>query len=163
MAAHHEIHLETYVVNKLVENGWVEGKANDYDQVRALYPTDVVEWVKTAQSEAWDKITRLNGASAKNVLLNRLEKALAAKTGGSMKVLRQGFDVAGAGHITMSQAAPEDSRNTKEVAKYEKNILRVVRQLKYCPTREWSIDLGFFINGIPVATVELKNRLHPSH
>jgi len=50
----------------------------------------------------------------------------------------------------------EDGRNAKEVARYENNILRVVRQLKYCPTREWALDLGFFINGIPVATVELK-------
>lgn len=156
MAAHHEIHLETYVVKKLVENGWVEGDAHDYDKERALYPADVVQWVKTAQAEAWDKLNRLNGASTQNVLLDRLEKALAAKAGGTMKVLRQGFDVAGAGPISMSQPAPEDDRNTKEVAKYEKNILRVVRQLKYCPTREWSIDLGFFINGIPVATVELK-------
>ncbi|XBY08915.1 type I restriction endonuclease [Escherichia coli] len=35
-------------------------------------------------------------------------------------------------------------------------FLRVVRQLKYCPTREWEIDLVFFINGLPVATAELK-------
>ena len=56
----------------------------------------------------------------------------------------------------MSQAAPEDARNSKEVKKYHDNILRVVRQLKYNPTREWAIDMVFFINGIPVATVELK-------
>mgnify|MGYP000628032065 CR=1 FL=1 len=42
------------------------------------------------------------------------------------------------------------------IERYQKNILRVVRQLKYCPIREWAIDLAFFINGIPVATVELK-------
>lgn len=156
MAAHHEIHFETYVVNKLLENGWVEGNADDYDRVSALYPADVVTWVKTAQPEAWEKLTRLNGAAAQKVLLERLEKALAAKSGGTMKVLRQGFDVAGAGNIAMGQAAPEDNRNAKEVAKYKANILRVVRQLKYCPTREWALDLGFFINGIPVATVELK-------
>ncbi|MCF6356028.1 MAG: DEAD/DEAH box helicase family protein [Candidatus Polarisedimenticolaceae bacterium] len=156
MAAHHEIHLETYVVKKLVENGWVEGNARDYDQVRALYPADVVAWIKASQPEIWDKLNRLNSANTEKVLLDRLEKALAAKAGGTMKVLREGLSVAGAGVINMSQAAPEDDRNTKEVMKYKKNILRVVRQLKYCPTREWALDLGFFINGIPVATVELK-------
>ncbi len=156
MAAHHEVHLETYVVNKLLENGWVEGHAGDYDQVRALYPADVVAWIKTTQAETWEKLHRLNGANTEKVLLDRLEKALGNKTGGTMKVLREGVKVAGGGVIAMSQAAPEDGRNAKEVTRYEANILRVVRQLKYCPTREWAIDLGFFINGIPVATVELK-------
>ena len=156
MAAHHEVHLETYIVKKLVDNGWVEGANSHYDPVRALYPEDVVSWIKTSQPQTWEKLTRLNGGDADKAVLDRLEKALEAKTGGTIKVLRQGFDIAGAGNVSMSQAAPEDDRNSKEVAKYQNNILRVVRQLKYCPTREWAIDLGFFINGIPVATVELK-------
>lgn len=156
MAAHHEVEFEKYIVNKLVANGWLEGQSKDYDQVRALYPEDVIDWVKTTQQEAWEKLVRLNGDSADQVLLDRLDKSLSAKAGGTMKILRQGFDVAGAGHIDMSQAMPEDTRNQKEVDKYHKNILRVVRQLKYCPTREWALDLGFFINGLPVATVELK-------
>jgi len=156
MAAHHEVHLESYVVKKLVENGWVEGSNSDYDPVRALYPEDVTAWVQATQPEAWAKLERLNGESTDRVLLDRLEKELAAKSGGTMKVLRQGFAVAGAGTIAMSQSAPEDERNAKEVEKYRANILRVVRQLKYNPNREWAIDLGLFINGIPVATVELK-------
>lgn len=156
MAAHHEVHLETYVVKKLVESGWVEGNNSHYDAVRALYPEDVMSWIKKSQPDTWEKLTRLNGGDAQKALLDRLDKVLSAKTGGTMKVLRQGFDMAGCGNIAMSQAAPEDERNAKEVQKYQDNILRVVRQLKYCPTREWAIDLGFFINGLPVATVELK-------
>lgn len=156
MAAHHEVHLETYVVKKLVANGWLEGYNSHYDPVRALYSEDVVSWIKASQSQAWEKLTRLNGSDTEKALLDRLEKALSAKTGGTMKVLRQGFDMAGCGNIAMSQAAPEDERNSKEVEKYQNNVLRVVRQLKYCPTREWAIDLGLFINGLPVATVELK-------
>ena len=156
MAAHHEARFENYIVKKLVENGWVEGSSSCYDRVRALYPEDVLSWIKISQPQTWEKLTRQNDGDAEKAVLNRLEKALAKKTGGTMKVLRQGFEMAGAGTIAMSQAAPEDERNSKEVEKYQRNILRVVRQLKYCPTRDWSLDLGFFINGIPVATVELK-------
>lgn len=156
MEIHHEVHLESYAVKKLVENGWIEGKNSHYDPARALYPEDVVNWIKVSQPEVWDKLLRLNGLDVGKAILDRLEQALSSKAGGTMKVLRQGFDMAGAGNIAMSQAAPEDARNNKEVDKYHSNILRVVRQLKYCPTREWAIDLGFFINGIPVATVELK-------
>lgn len=156
MAAHHEVHLEAYIVKQLVENGWLEGHNSHYDPVRALYPEDVLSWIKATQANTWEKLVRLNGGGAEKALLDRLEKALSAKTGGTMKVLRQGFEMAGCGNIAMTQAAPEDERNSKEVEKYQSNILRVVRQLKYCPTREWALDLGLFINGLPVATVELK-------
>lgn len=156
MAAHHEIHFEEYIVQKLLENGWVEGTSSHYDKSRAIYPEDVIHWIKLTQPKTWEKLQRFNGDSTEKVVLDRLEKALSIKTGGTMKVLRQGFEVAGAGHIAMGQSVPEDTRNTLEVEKYQHNILRVVRQLKYCPTREWAIDLVFFLNGIAVATVELK-------
>ena len=156
MAAHHEIHLEAYVVKKLVDNGWLEGKPEAYDKQRALYPEDVVGWIKDSQPKVWEKLERLNGDASEKAILDRLEKALGAKTGGTINVLRQGFSIAGAGQIDMSQKAPEDGRNKSEIEKYSKNRLRVVRQLKYCPTREWSIDIVLFINGIPVATIELK-------
>ena len=56
----------------------------------------------------------------------------------------------------MSQCAPEDKNNEILIEKYKANRLRVVRQVKYNPTREWSIDIVLFINGIPTATLELK-------
>jgi len=162
MAAHHEVHLEDYITKKLVDNGWLEGSPSEYNKQLALYPEDVITWVQKTQPDAWGKIHRINGAQAGNVLLQRLEKALSSKTGSTIKVLREGFDVAGAGRIDMIQRAPEDQNNAKTIAKYNANILRVVRQLKYCPTREWEIDLVFFINGMPVSTVELKTEFTQS-
>lgn len=156
MASHHEVHLEEYVVKKLVENGWVEGKADKYDKQRCLYPEDTIAWIKSTQLEVFDKLKKHNGDDTERVILNRLEKELSAKSGGTMAVIRNGFQITGAGNIIMSKKAPEDDRNPEEVRKYKSNILRVVRQLKYNPSREFSIDLVFFINGIPVSTVELK-------
>jgi type I restriction enzyme R subunit len=156
MAAHHEVHLETYITKKLVENGWIEGTPDAYDRHLALYTEDVITWVQKTQPDAWKKVQSIHGDNADKSILDRLERALNAKTGGTMKVFRDGFSVAGAGTIAMSQRAPEDKNNPKVVARYSENILRVVRQVKYNPTREWEIDLVFFINGLPVATVELK-------
>ena len=156
MAAHNEIEFEKYVVKKLVENGWVEGKADKYDKQRCLYPEDTIAWIKSTQSELFDKLEKHNGDDTERVILNRLEKELSAKSGGTMAIIRNGFQITGAGNIIMSKKAPEDDRNPEEVRKYKSNILRVVRQLKYNPSREFSIDLVFFINGIPVSTVELK-------
>ncbi|WP_239183649.1 type I restriction endonuclease [Citrobacter werkmanii] len=56
----------------------------------------------------------------------------------------------------MTEAAPEDKRNAAVIERYRANILRVVPELKYHPAREFAIDLVLFINGLPVATVELK-------
>jgi len=151
---HHEIHFEDYITEKLVNQGWLEGKSANYDKQRALYTEDVIEWIKATQPEVWAKLVKLNGSSAETILLDRLAKGLDSK--GTIETLRNGFKIAGAGLISMGQKAPEDDRNEKVNKKYKENRLRVVRQLKYCPTREWSIDLVFFINGLPVATVELK-------
>ena len=153
---HHEIHLENYITQKLVAQGWFEGQSVHYDQQRALYPEDIDAWVKATQPTVWEKLLKLNGDNAQTVLLNAVAKALAANTGGTVYVLRYGIQIAGVGQIELSQKQPEDQRNATLLQNYQENRLRVVRQLKYCPTREWSIDLVFFINGIPVATVELK-------
>lgn len=153
---HHEVHFEDYVTAKLVAQGWLEGMTEHYDQQRALYPEDVICWITDTQPDVLKKLTALHGSSANEQLLDRLEKCLQSSTGGTMNVLRGGFKVTGAGHVDMSQKAPEDLRNDKVNERYKLNRLRVVRQLKYCPTREWAIDLVFFINGLPVATVELK-------
>jgi type I restriction enzyme R subunit len=153
---HHEVKFEEYVTQKLVENGWVEGNPTAYDKERALYPEDVVAWVQGAFPDKWEKLVKLNGSGAERALLDAVVKKLDSKTGGTVEVIRNGVAIPGLATVKMSEAAPEDKNNPSLIERYQKNILRVVRQLKYCPTREWAIDLVFFINGIPVATVELK-------
>ena len=86
--------------------------------------------------------------------MDRLGKAL--EKHGTVHSLRQGFAIAGCGQIDLSEAAPEDKRNADVLNRYAANILRVVPQLQYHPSRKLAIDLVFFINGLPVATVELK-------
>ena len=48
--AHHEVHLEDYITQKLVAQGWLEGQSSQYDQQFALYPEDVVAWLKATQN-----------------------------------------------------------------------------------------------------------------
>lgn len=74
MAAHHEVHFEQYITEQLVNNGWKEGHSCHYDQQRALYPQDVMDWVKATQPDAWHKLNKLHGVNAEQVLLERLEK-----------------------------------------------------------------------------------------
>ncbi|EIW17358.1 MULTISPECIES: type I restriction endonuclease subunit R [Pelosinus] len=153
---HHECELERYIVEQLSEAGWLVGKSSSYDQALALYPEDVIGWLQDSQPEAWKKMERLNGAGADRAVLDRLVKTLESKDGGTVHVLRYGFSIAGAGTLAMSQARPEDERNETIKRRYIVNRLRVVPQLRYSLDKTDEIDLVFFINGIPVATVELK-------
>lgn len=151
---HHEKNLEAYVVAKLEQQGWKCGSSNQYDADFAMYPEDLEAWLIATQKEKWEKLVAGSGAKARQTLMARLEKELLAR--GTIEVLRKGFALAGCGAIDMSEAAPEDRRNADVQHRYASNILRVVPQLKYHPGRELAIDLGLFLNGLPVATVELK-------
>lgn len=154
-SAHQEKHFENYIVSKLAEQGWKVGESSKYDTDKALYPEDLVAWIKASdQGDKWAKLERLNGEKTLDVLMDRLAKAL--DKNGTMQVLRQGFSIAGCGLIELTESAPEDMRNEDVIKRYQANILRVVPQLQYHPSRKLAIDLVFFINGLPVATVELK-------
>ncbi|TYO98564.1 type I restriction enzyme R subunit [Geothermobacter ehrlichii] len=152
---HHEVHFEDHIVEQLAAQGWLVGDAGNYDRVRALYPEDVIGYLKDSQPEAWAKLEKLNGTTTEKIVLDRLVKAL--EKDGTLEVIRRGVNLVGAGRVILCQSLPEDDRNEQVIQRYQANRLRVVRQLKYAPDREWSIDLVFFINGIPVATAELKS------
>lgn len=153
---HHEKHLESYIVSKLVAQGWLQGTSEGYDADRALYPEDLEGWLKDTQPKKWEKLAAMNGGKTLDVIMDRLAEALDNPKMGTIQTLRRGFSIAGAGHLDLSEAAPEDHRNDDVLKRYASNRLRVVPQLKYHPGRELAIDLGLFLNGLPVATVEIK-------
>ncbi|MCT8948703.1 type I restriction endonuclease subunit R [Pseudomonas iridis] len=154
---HHECELERHIVEQLAAAGWLVGKSADYDAARALFPDDVLGWLEESQPQAMAKLHAMNGTGTRDVVLDRLVKQLENKVdGGTVNVLRYGFAVAGGGTLAMSQGLPEDDRNETVIQRYATNRLRVVPQLRYSLDKTDEIDLAFFINGIPVATVELK-------
>ena len=152
--AHRERYFEEYIVKQLVDRGWKVGNTSGYDQNFALYPEDLVAWVQTTQEKKWERLTATNGDRATHTLMDRLTQAL--ERDGTVGVLRKGIKLAGAGEIALSEPLPEDERDPSAWERYKANILRVVPQLMYRPGSKLAIDLVFFINGIPVATVEVK-------
>ncbi len=150
---HKEIHFESDIVAYLSSHGWIEGDPAKYDRELALYPEDVIGWIQDTQPKAWDKVTASHNGSSGKALLNRLANVL--DKDGSLAVLRQGFKDISA-KFDMCQFKPAQALNPEAQEKYNKVRCRVVRQVRYCLYCENSIDLVFFINGIPVATAELK-------
>jgi type I restriction enzyme R subunit len=155
---HTEIHLEDEICEHLHAHDWLyqEGDAGKYDRALALYPADVLAWVQQTQKDAWAALVKAHGDSAATVLLNRLRDRIVAE--GTLHVLRHGIDLLGLrGKLRMTQFKPALAMNPELTARYDANRLRVVRQVKYSQLNENCIDLVLFVNGIPVATAELKS------
>ena len=157
MSLHKEIHFEAEIAEHLGAHGWhyAEGDAAGYDRARAIFPADLLAWIQESQSDAWEMLQKNHGASATETLLNRLRAQLDQR--GSLEVLRQGIELLGLKKpLQLAQFKPALALNPEILARYALNRLRVVRQLRYSIHNENSIDLVLFLNGLPVATVELK-------
>ena len=165
MAQHHESVLEDEICAHLAAHGW-EYSPNDqgYDRELALFPDDVFWWLQHTQPDEWDKRVKPEDPSAaqeksKVALLQRLSKALSTDLkadGGTLAVLRRGFSDFNA-NFAMCQFKPNSGLNAITAAKYQAVRLRVMRQVHYSKSSpKKSIDLVFFVNGVPVATAELK-------
>ena len=156
MALHKEIEFENDICNHLAANGWLyaEGDANGYDTPRALFPADVVAWVQATQPDAWAALSKTHGTNAESMLLDRLRKQLDDR--GTLDVLRVGVEMLGLkAPLKLAQFKPALAMNPDLQARYTANRLRVVRQVR--TNHDDIIDLVLFLNGIPVATAELKS------
>ncbi len=156
MSLHTEINFENEICDCLAEQGWLySGNDTGYDRKLALFPEDVVAWVKATQPEAWETLVNNHGPTAGDTLSLRLRDALNQR--GTLDVLRHGFDMLGLRkELKLAQFKPALSINPDILERYATNRLRVVRQVHYSLHHQNSIDLVLFLNGIPVATAELK-------
>lgn len=157
MAIHNEINFEAEICDHLKNNGWLWDDKDSAKFVRGicLYHADVLAWIQMTQPDAWDTLTKNHGPAAADMLLNRLRQSIDQL--GTLQVLRHGFDVLGLRkELKMAQFKPALAMNPDIMTRYAANRLRVVRQVRYSMHNENSIDLVLFLNGIPVATVELK-------
>jgi type I restriction enzyme R subunit len=163
MSLHKEIEFENDICAHLAANGWLyaEGDFSSYDRARALFPADIIAWVQITQPKAWETLSKNHGAAAEAVLLDRIRKQLDDR--GTLDVLRHGVELLGLRQsLALAQFKPALAMNPDLQAKYAANRLRVVRQVRYSLHNENSIDLVLFLNGIPVATVELKSNFTQS-
>ncbi|NOK17305.1 type I restriction endonuclease subunit R [Corallococcus carmarthensis] len=157
MSLHKEISFEAEICAHLAAHGWLhtDKDAATYDRPLALFPADVLAWVQTTQPKAWETLTKNHGSKAEETLLNRLRDQLNQR--GTLDVLRHGIELLGLKQpLKLAEFKPALAINPDILARYEANRLRVVRQVRYSVHNENSIDLVLFLNGLPVATAELK-------
>jgi len=172
------------MISQMVANGWQVGDPTKYDRVNALYTPDLIAFVQDTQDKEWKKFCGLYPANTEAKFIERVATQLnkvdpnaankEMRTFGTLGVLRNQLRDRGA-RFNLVQFKPEHDLNPDTLARYNENRLRIVPELVYSPyateehleatgqkAKAWRIDLVLFVNGIPIATMELKSEFKQS-
>src|SRR5919106_1795549 len=155
-----EVSLEDAIEESLVASaGYSRGIPTNYDPALALDTAELMVFIGATQAEAWEDLVRRYGGDpdmAQRRFYERLARQIDER--GTIDVLRHGVDDLGV-HIRLAYFRPASGLNPDLEAKYAANRLTVIRQLHYAPEHANAMDVVLFVNGLPVATAELKNPL----
>lgn len=155
MAGHSEKHFEDAIEAHLLGSGWRKGTAGDYDVALGLDPVALAEFVQASQPKEWQKLVDGYGAAAQQKFARRVADEI--DTHGTVHVLRKGVRDRGA-NVTLAFFKPTHGLTPELGKAYAENQCLVYRQVHLSDSNaHQSLDLLLGLNGIPVATAELKN------
>lgn len=147
--------FETYVEEILLtRGGWKSGSNAEWDKERALFPAQVFAFIQDTQPKLWAEMKSQHATGLEALLLNTLVKELDAK--GALHVLRHGFKFYGK-TFRLAYFKPAHGANFEVLEQFGKNRLTVTRQVPCHPGDNRTLDMVLAVNGLPVATIELKN------
>jgi len=88
MSLHREVEFENDICRHLAAHGWLYDPADAaaYDRTRALFPADVLAWVRETQPKAWEGLTKSHGTAAEAVLLDRIRKQMDRAGSGNLNI-----------------------------------------------------------------------------
>lgn len=147
--------FETYVEEILLTTGgWKSGTNAEWDTERAVFPAQLFSFIQSTQASLWTEMRGLHASGLEELLLNTLVKELDTK--GSLHVLRHGFKFYGK-TFHLAYFKPAHGANAEVLELFAKNRLTVTRQVPCHPHDNRTLDMVLAVNGLPVATIELKN------
>ncbi|MGB7070532.1 MAG: type I restriction endonuclease [Pyrinomonadaceae bacterium] len=151
---HQEGTFENAIVEHLTASGWTLGNRDDFDAELGFDSKAVLEFVRTSQPKEWTKMVSFFQTGAEGKFIQRLVKELDLR--GLLDVIRHGITDSGI-KFKLAYFKPDSSLNPETLKHYEANRLYATRQVYYSTKNKNSIDLLLSLNGLPLATCELKN------
>ncbi len=140
--------------------GYTAGSPQDFDRAHALDVPQLFAFLRSTQPQAFEKLAMADEKDTKEINRLKFLVRLSGEIGkrGVIDVLRKGVSH-GPLHFDLFYGTPSPG-NAKAKKLHAENRFSVTRQLAYSmdETRR-ALDLGLFINGLPIATFELKNSL----
>jgi type I restriction enzyme R subunit len=135
---------------------YVQGDPRDYDRDHAVDLVKLLDFLRATQPEVAGQLGLAEDSPRRTKFLARLQGEVAKR--GVIDVLRKGVHHL-SGHVDLFYGTPTPGNQTA-AERFAANVFSVTRQLRYSKDRtRLALDLCLFINGLPVATFELKNRL----
>jgi type I restriction enzyme R subunit len=134
-------------------NGYYIGYSGDFNPQFAIDEERFWDFLETTQKDELDKLKKQSDWKLK--ILERLDRMI--RKYGVIRIFRKGLDVDDA-HFTLLYPLPLASSSARVKENFESNAFSVTRQVRYSlsnPGEE--IDMVLFVNGLPFATMELKN------
>jgi type I restriction enzyme, R subunit len=146
--------LEDCIERSLVEGSRYEtGNPADFDRAFALDPVKFWHFLETTQPKELEKLK--DRPNWQRLILERLDRKL--KKDGILSVLKKGLAIDDA-HLTLLYSLPYNDANPAILENFEKNSFSVTRQVHYSESDPGlSTDMVLFLNGMAIATLELKN------
>ena len=136
--------------------GWSGGSVHDYDREFCVDRVQITTFLQATQPDAADSLTLDADSSTRRKFLARLQGEISKR--GTIDVLRHGVKH-GPHDLDLFYGAPS-AGNEQAQERFTQNRFTVVRQLRYSRDEtQRALDIGLFINGLPVFTFELKNNL----
>jgi len=136
--------------------GWTCGNPHDYNREYCVELAQLTVFLRDTQPEAAESLALEDDGPTRRKFLARLQGEISRR--GTIDVLRHGIKH-GSHDLDLFYATPSEA-NEKAKALFEANRLSVTRQLRYSRDEtQRALDMGLFINGLPVFTFELKNSL----
>ncbi|CAM2744745.1 TPA: type I restriction endonuclease subunit R [Legionella pneumophila] len=149
--------FETTIVNSLLqEAGYKAGNPQDYDRSHAVDLRKLSDFLQATQPAIAEGLNLSIDSPKRTAFLHRLQGEIAKH--GIINVLRKGIRH-GPDAITLFYGSPSEN-NTQAKILFKQNIFSVTQQLRYSSNEtQLALDMAIFINGLPIATFELKNKL----
>jgi len=153
MHKYNEQAFEAFIESAL-QGGWTSVANTAFDAATALFPEQMLHFIRQNQLLLWEELEKLNGDLLPQQLIKALIKERNLK--GTLHILRHGFKFQGK-TLRLAYYRPAHCLSKEAEALYQSNTFQVCRQVFYHPDKQQSIDMVLAINGIPVATLEIKN------
>ncbi len=136
--------------------GWSGGSPHDYDREFCVDRVQLAAFLRDTQPDAAEALALGEDGPTRRKILARLQGEISKR--GTIDVLRHGVRH-GAHDLDLFYGTPS-AGNPQAQERFERNRFTVVRQLRYSrDDTQRALDIGLFINGLPVFTFELKNSL----
>ena len=148
--------FEEHIEESLVSSGYTSSDPSIYDKTLCLLPTKLIGFIQETQSKTLEKLEIQFGTETESKLIKKVSTEIESR--GVIDVLRKGVKTRGC-EFKLVYFQPKSGLNPEHKDLYKQNRFTVIRQLKYSLKNENSIDMGIFINGIPIVMMELKNTL----